>query len=333
MSDDVAVVWASEGSARDEAALAEWARARGIRLVVPSDRAPALRVDLAIGDDVEKELDRAREAIAAADADTAERALARAETRIREHPELPHAAWLRAEVERAWSARWLRIEPRNEARARTAWENAEALDGGRAFGIGEVSFPPRGKVKTTIRIAGGSRSVTLRLDGVALSTNEVEVAPAEHHLTVTDDGRLLFAGWIAIAGPAPAPITLTLADGGACGRDELSGARREGGRIVARGVTCASWVAAVPADRPGSILVARCEREVCGPLLEWRMEGVSPSGPPQPRPKLVGWPAWATWALVGIGTATATSVALVATGVFEQRPVEPRFVVGGARQE
>ena len=26
-------------------------------------------------------------------------------------------------------------------------------------------------------------------------------------------------------------------------------------------------------------------------------------------------------------------VALVATGVFDQRPVEPRFVVGGARQE
>jgi hypothetical protein len=34
-----------------------------------------------------------------------------------------------------------------------------------------------------------------------------------------------------------------------------------------------------------------------------------------------------------VGAATATVITLVATGVFESRPVEQRFVAGGARVE
>lgn len=126
--DDVTVVWvAPEGAApagvrsgpgdgREDAsrALVEWGRARGLRIVTASERVGggALRVDPSIADHVENELDRARDAISALDADAAERALARAEALLREHPELPQAAWLRAEVHRAWAARFTRIEPR-----------------------------------------------------------------------------------------------------------------------------------------------------------------------------------------------------------------------------
>ena len=50
-------------------------------------------------------------------------------------------------------------------------------------------------------------------------------------------------------------------------------------------------------------------------------------------PRGAAWPAWATWTAVGVGAALATTLTLVATGVFESRPTEPRFVAGGVRTE
>jgi hypothetical protein len=343
VSDDAPVVWLDGGEVREDAvrALDEWARARGVRLGVLEQSAPELAIDLSLAERAEKELDRARLAIGATDADAAERALARAESLLRAHPELPQAAWLRAEVERAWSARWLRVEPRDAARARNAWENAEAIDGGRVPGIGETSFPPRRRMSTTIVVAGARNPrLSLWLDGSPVQPAETEgggavyridVAPAEHHLLATSEGRVAFASWVAIAGSEP--VRVNVADGGACGRDRLSDVKKDDGRIQASGVTCPLWIAAVPGDKRGSVRVARCERDACGPLLEWRVEPLATSGPPQPRGKSAGWPSWATWAIVGVGAATVTSIALVASGVFETRAVEPRFVVGGARQE
>ena len=346
MSDDAPVLWLDDGEAREDAvrALGEWARARGIRLGTLEDRSSTMRIDPSLGDRAEKELERAREAIAATDADAAERALARVESLLRDHPELPQAAWLRAEVERTWSTRWLRLEPRDEARARTAWQNAQALDGGRVPGIGETAFANRPPVKATIVISSeADPRLTLRLDGMPLAPAEtdargaavyhVEVAPAEHHLLATFDGRIVFASWIAIAGHDPT-ARVAISEGGACARDRLAQVQHKDGEIVdATGVTCPRWIAAVPGEKRGSVLVARCERDACGPLLEWRVERLPTYGPPQGHGPYAGWPSWATWALVGVGAATAASMALIATGVFEARPVEPRFVVGGARQE
>jgi hypothetical protein len=345
VSDDAPVVWLDDGTAREDAvrALGEWARARGVRLGVLEEHPRAVAIDPSLGEQAEKELDRARLAIAAADADAAERALARAENVLRQHPELPQAAWLRAEVERAWSARWLRLEPRDEARARAAWENAQALDGGRVPGIGDTSFPPRRKVKATIVVAGGaSPRRSVRVDGAPVEPDisradgteyQIEVAPAEHHLVVTSDGNVLFASWIAIAGAEPLPTRISVTDDGACGRDRLSEVRHQEGQVQAMGVTCPRWIAAAPGATRGSVLVARCERDTCSSLLEWRIEQLPAQVPPQAHGKLAGWPSWATWAIVGVGAATVTTMALIATGVFETRPVEPRFVVGGARQE
>jgi hypothetical protein len=345
VSDALPVVWLEDRQAREDAgrALGEWARARGVRLGVLEESTQPMAVDLSLAGRVEEQIERAREAIGAADADAAERALARGETVLREHPELPQAAWLRAEIERSWSARWLRLSPRDETRARTAWENAQAVDGGRVPGIGETSFPSRPRVKTAIIVAGGPHPrLSLRLDGAPIESTEsdargavyhVEIAPAEHHLLATAGGRVVFAGWVAIAGAEPTPTRISVSDGLTCGRDALAGVRREDGRIDATGVTCPRWIAAVPGERLGTVLVARCEQDACGPLLEWRIERYGASGPPQSHGKIAGWPSWATWTLVGIGAATATTMALIATGVFEARPVETRFVVGGARQE
>ena len=63
------------------------------------------------------------------------------------------------------------------------------------------------------------------------------------------------------------------------------------------------------------------------------MERYGDGGPPQSLGKRSTWPGWATWTVLGVGAATATAITLVATGVFESRPVEQRVVAGGARVE
>lgn len=351
MSDDASVVWLSpDGAAAEGAgteagrALAEWGHARGVRLVAVDDASSAsgLEVDVSIGERVEKEIQRAREAISGLDADAAERALARADAVLRDHPEVPQAAWLRAEVERSWAARFARVDPRDDARAAEHWKNAYALDGGRVAGVGESDLGPRKRVATSF-VVGGTRGrpVVVRLDGVDLGagttsdgrvTYTTEAAPAEHQLVAYADGEAVFASWVTIA-PGSPPVEIELATGGVCARSAFTKVTREDMQVRAAGVTCPRWVAAVPMDRAGSVLVARCERDSCGPLLEWRVERWGDSGPPQSFGRRTVWPGWATWTILGVGAATATAISLVATGVFESRPVETRFVSGGARVE
>jgi hypothetical protein len=361
-ADDVTVVWlAAESHAapseRDDAgrALAQWGRARGLRILEATEgaRSGPPRLDFTIADRVEKELDRAREATAALDADAAERALARAEALLRDHPELPQAAWLRAEVHRSWAARWSRVEPRDDQRALLAWQEADALDGGRAAGIGEVAFPARARSPVTLSVRGASnRKVVARLDGTELTpassadgaiTYALDVPAAEHQLVLALDGDVAFASWVAIAETVPGSPRTTIAvhvgDEGACSAASFasvtrSGSGPEGGAVQAAGVTCDHWVAAVPAERRGAVLVARCERAACGPFLEWRSEAAFGAPGPHSVPPHAGtWPAWATWTAIGVGAVAATTIALVATGVFESHPTEQRFVAGGVRVE
>ncbi|MBX3189841.1 MAG: hypothetical protein KF819_22640 [Labilithrix sp.] len=358
VAEDVTVVWVSEdgtprasaGEGRDDAvrALAEWGRARGVKLVSAAEGGPgALRFDPSLAERVEKELDRAREAIAALDADTADRALARAEAVLREHPELPQAAWLRAEVLRGWSNRWTRIEPRDEARARAAWQDADALDGGRVAGVGEAAAEARPKVAFDIVVQGGARRIVVRLDGVEIagkpasdgaSLHPALAAPTEHQLTVSRDGEPIFATWLSIGAPAPGAqrlvVPIVVGGGASCSAATFANVKVDSDDVGAKGVSCDRWILAMPAPRRGAVRVARCDRESCGPLLEWRVESAADMGPPLGPPKRpTGMPAWATWTLLGVGAAAATTITLVATGVFDARTVEPRFVNGGVRTD
>jgi len=353
---DVTVVWVAPDASRPRAdavhALAEWARARGVVLLPASESrgARTLTVDPAVGDRVEKEIDRARDAIAALDADAAERALARADALLRDHPELPHAAWLRAEVHRVWAARYARITPRDDARAEAAWQEADALDGGRVAGVGEVTFAPRRRVGVTITLTGAAgRAVVARLDGIEVAgmpapdgatAYAVDVPAAEHHFAVALDGQDVFASWLGIPDHAPSAPRLTIpvnvGDAGACAASSFGRVARDpgGSRIQASGVSCERWLAAVPGERRDSVLVARCERDACGPLLEWRTgsSAITAAGGDVVVPSNA-WPAWATWTVGGVGVAAAVVITLVATGALEARPVEPRFVAGGVRVE
>lgn len=344
MSEGVAVLWLDSGGPREAAAhaLDEWAKARGVALAPPRASATGgTPVDLAIGERVEQELDRAREAIAATDGAAVDQALARAEALLHEHPELPEAAWLRAEVERSWASRWLRLAPRDEARARDAWEHAQALDGGRVPGIGELASGarPKSHVSFVVRGARVPSRLVLRVDGVALPakasgasavTYETDLAPAEHQIVVASDGRVLHASWAATTDAA---IQLEVADAAACSVEDLGTVRRERDRIDAAGVMCSEWLVAVPNAAPGGVLVARCSAEQCEPLVEWHVDHVAVRPPPKATPERKRWPAWATWTLVGFGAAGATVIGIVASGVLQSRGTVQRFTVGGVRQE
>jgi hypothetical protein len=343
-------------TSRQEAAraLERWARAHDVTLAPPSaDDVRALVVDLAVSDRVEQEIERARDAIAAQDADAAERALARAEAEIHAHPELPHAAWLLAEIERGWAARFTRLAPVDIERAERAWLRAAGLDGGRVSGIGEphVALARGAPAHATVAITGGARgesiaSFTLSLDGTELAAGPFARSAGAHQLVVMHDGAPVWAAWVTIAEGTALRIAAPASP--ACSRGDVARARlrvdtanaaASPNPIDATGVRCARWIAAVPSARrvaaSTSVLVASCEADHCGALALWR--GASETSPPRPPPPPVAssstWPAWATWGLVGGGAAVVAGIVVVATGALAPARTETRFVNGGVKTE
>ena len=333
------VVWLapSQGTERGAAsALAEWSIAHGVRLTVPNDEIVAtLPVRLAIADLVEEELGHAHDGIVAHDADATERALARAEATLRAHPELPQAAWLMAEVERTWSARWLRIEPRDPDRAARAWQRATGLDGGRIPGVGEASASPSKAITATIAIEGAS-DFEVRLDGVSLLTESVTRTEGEHALVVAHDGATRFAAWVSLT--AGATIRVRVPSPSPCSVPDLARAREqaEGAGVHAEGVRCARWIAVAAGARPGGLRVATCERSSCGSLVDWRLEPALPgflTQPPEaeaPRKKL---PTWASLALFGAGIVVTGTIAIVVADAVRKPEQETRFVNGGIKAQ
>lgn len=340
------LVWvasAPEAQAEARAALDAWARARGVRLAAPiEEKIPALPVvDWAVAERVEVEIDHAREAMATLDAERTERALAQAEAEILAHPELPQAAWLLAEIERGWGARFMRIGPVDIDRATRAWARADALDGGRAPGIGEAHpAPPRETVSATIGFEGVGEpdapnapaeldELEIWLDGAPVKPGVVSRAAGRHHLLVTRDDQVVWGSWITLAEKSDVRAPLTRH--AACSVADMRRASLMGASIAAPGARCARWVAAVATRDPAVVRVATCERDRCAPLVEWRVGGGRVAFGPNDRTMGSRWPAWGTWTLVGVGIVTLTVVTLAAAGVFASARTETRFVNGGVR--
>ena len=311
-------------------ALSSWALAHGVKLVAPSDEAaPALAIDPRIADDVERLLDRARDAMVARDGEAVDRVLSAAASTLQAHPELPQAAWLMAEVERARSSRLRRIAPVDEAAASAAWTRAEALDGGRVAGIGEqaAASPP---AATLTLPAGLPAGATVLLDGSPAATTTVSTRAGPHTLVVEVDGSPAWASWIdAPAGTSSVQVSAPLVPG--CSKIDVGHARMAGDAIDAGGVRCGSWLAAT-GDTEG-IRVAVCSADHCGPLLAWRAPLPWTYNPPGEPSRRGGWPAWATWGLVGAGAVVATGVVVLATGVLKPAPTETQFVTGGVQKQ
>lgn len=312
-------------------ALVAWAEARGMSIVIPEPSSSyALDVDVSLADGVEKDLATARDALTRLDADAAERALSHSSATLRKHPELPQAAWLLAEVDRAWASRWMRIAPVDPERAARAWQEAAALDGGRAAGIGEAGAPRPAEISVAFELAAGA-GTEVRVDGALVAAGPAHIAAGEHAVVASRDGRVVWADWVSIVANGAVVVVPSFGPR-PCSTGDLDHARGNGDRIDGAGVACARWVAAVP-QGSSAVRVAVCERSRCGPFVEWQSHGgaLAPILPPE-HEKHSKAPLWIGVTAVGVvAVIAATSIALVASGAFEPAPHETKFVGGGVK--
>jgi hypothetical protein len=335
LAEAATVVWLARGdapatpSARAKEALAAWGVNKGLGLAEAStDVRRRVAIDWSAAQEVDDGLSRVREALAAVDLDAAERELAHAEATLRDHPELPQAAWLRAEVDRAWAARW--AQDGDTIRAERAWARAAGLDGGRAAGLGETATPVAPAITASIAVGGDARAVRLWLDGRSVAPGEVRTTEGEHALAmVTLDGGVAWADWVSFA--QGTLVRLTAPEAPACSADDVAHATLDGDVVAAAGVRCAAWVAAV--ETQGELRVARCAAGTCEALSTWQaMTLPLPRGPVAPLAADVKfhWPSWATWTLTGVTVVGAGVAIAAAAGAFKTTaPQETQFVNGG----
>jgi hypothetical protein len=291
---------------------------------------PSLRIDPTVADGVEEELEKARDACSALDAEAAERSLARAESTLRRHPELPQGAWLMAEVERGWARRWASLPPKDPERAAAAWRRAGGLDGGREPGVGEAGtaiVDP--EVSFELHLDGVEEGEAW-LDGRSVAPGPLRRSAGEHQLTLTRRGVVVWAGWIGVA--EGAPVRVAPPEPLPCSAEDLSRVALDdakGKRIRADGVRCERWVVAEPTAISGALLVAPCTMDHCGALLEWSVSEGGPVVPNETVRRTSHWPAWATWTLVGVGAAAIAGITLGIDAAFHAGSTQPRFVSGG----
>ena len=308
-------------------ALSAWAQSNRIELVEPSDLVPAaLTVDPGIAPAVEAQLERARDAAAAKDENEVDRALGSARNLLDAHAELPNAAWLMAEVERARSTQMRRMRRAYREEADRAWARAEALDGGRVPGLGETASTGHPQAATLFIAPLPDEQAWL--DGVPSTSGSVSSREGPHSLVVTWHRAPAWAGWIEIP-PGNSTLPLPVLGAPACSRADLERARATRILVDASEVRCARWVAVTPGLLPGAVRVATCASGRCDALVDWQ----SPPAwtwQPADRKRTARWPAWATWGLVGTGVAIGAAVAVgVAAG--QSLPHETKYVGGGLK--
>jgi hypothetical protein len=330
------LVWLAPDPPDDAArrSLAQWAREHGVVLSAASDEQPRpMPIDAHALDRVEDWLERARDALTAQDAAGTDRELAAAEALLRVHPELPHAAWLMAEVERVRAARFWHLQPADPEAADRAWARAEALDGGRLPSLGEhpTGTEPR-PARVAVDLPPGE---SLRVDGIP-RPDPFSSLEGLHAVVVTWNDVPVWATWVDLpagdsawtpTAPAPPP----------CSVPDTRQATVVEGSVAAAHVSCARWIAVTVGPRPGSLRVAVCAAAQCGETVEWAPTAFAATSVPWARipspahgPR-TRWPAWATWTLVGAGVAIAAGVAAAtaASGTFSSAPSETRYVTGG----
>jgi len=333
MDAPVTLVWMAPEppDAEQSRALSSWARARAVTLAIPRDEHPPMvAVDGHVADDVEALLDHARDAIAARDAEAAARALDTAESALRAHPELPQAAWLMAEVQRARSTRWRRVPPTDAEAADRAWMEAEALDGGRVPGLGEAPAATR-FLDATVTLEVSPHGAGVWVDGAVVRAQPVTTRVGTHAVVVLWERAPVWAEWVDVPAGSSA-VHIAAPEPPPCSSSDVARARLSKEGLDVASVRCRRWAAALAGSRGGSVLVAVCEENRCGPLLEWT---IAPTflAPLPPERDRGGWPAWASWALVGTGAAIAAGVAIGVSGALQPAPTETRFVSGGVKAQ
>jgi hypothetical protein len=331
---DATIVWVAPAppDAGQRRALATWASAHDVRLVEPAEETPrSLSVDLAAASEVEARLDSARDAIAGLDAPAVDRELATAEALLRAHAELPQAGWLMAEVERTRAIRFRRVAPTDSEAADRALARAEAIDGGRAPGMGEEAAARKAEPTPVVLDPGPAPGDAVWLDGRRVDAH-FDVHAGLHVALVMRDGAPIWASWIDVL-PGQTRIALDAPRPAPCSRADVAHARVDptsAGVVDAAFTRCPRWVAAAPGSGPREIVVASCSASRCAAPLAWRLPDALAEPPAAPAADR-RWPAWATWGVVGAGAAVAATVVLGA--VLHSTPAETRYVSYGIKPE
>jgi hypothetical protein len=319
----LAVVWlgAEKPEGKAKAALDAWAAARSFALesprTEPDDGGEAAR---AVAERCEQKLEQARDQLNAGDDGAARQTLATLEQALRDHPELLQASWLMAER--------YRLEGQIAARlgeSAAVWqERAETLEGERAPAFGEArrSSAERPSVPVTIAVHGARAHETF-WDG-ARTDDAFSTGRGEHHLAIVRGKRVAWSGWVSAL--LATRLDVWIADAPPCSAEDLEGAAFAGASEVRppSGVRCPAWAVAGPGAERGTIRAALCQRADCQRASTWAYEIFSPSGSTDATKK--GFPPWATWTMVGVGVAAATSIILWQSGVFD-RPEPTRKVI------
>lgn len=222
----------------------------------------------------------------------------------------------------------MRIAPPDPERATRAWQRAAALDGGRAAGIGEADQPKLADISVTFS-ADDDPELTVLLDGSEISLGTKSVPPGEHAVVTMRRRRVLWANWVSFADKEIVRVpSFRPAD---CSSGDLDAARMENRFVHASGVACGGWIAATP-WAAGSIRVALCEKNHCGPWVVWQTHATSltPILPPKKHHLHKASP-WVAVAAVALAAVMITGITLVAAGVFDAPPHETQFVGGGLK--
>jgi hypothetical protein len=323
----LAVVWlgAEKPQGKARAALDAWAAARNYALesprTEPDDGGEASR---AVAGQCEQKLEQARDQQNAGDDDAARQSLASVEQTLRDHPELLQASWLMAERYRLEG----QIAARRGESAALWQERAEVLEGGRAPSFGEarrgsIELP---SVPVTIAVHG-ARSHETFWDG-ARTDDRFSTVRGEHHLAIARGKRVAWSGWVSTL--LATHLDVWIADAPPCTAEDLEGAAFAAtGKVHAPiGVRCPAWAVAGPGETRGTIRAALCEHAECQPGSTWAYEIFAPGGSAETT--RTGLPPWATWTIVGVGVAAATSLVLWQSGVFDRPEPAKRVIYDGS---
>lgn len=289
------------------------ARLRGVTYIAPAPTPPArypsysdARVRA-----LESRLDEARTLASSLDETQALAVLAGVERELREHPELPQAAFLLAERHQL-AAAIRRSQPDGAGEALELSQRALVLEGPRATAFGETALASDAasvSPRVPLVFSDVAERDQLEIDGIAVEAAR-ELLPGEHHVRVLRAQALVFAGYVTSDGSSA--IRLGVPAVVPCDSWDLASVSAGSERPAATaGVRCGRWVAVRRVL--GQLQLAECIGARCGLY--------SPLVPPPP-PSKPRFPQWASVAIAGVASIGATSLALWAAGAFD-RPMPP----------
>jgi hypothetical protein len=318
-------------SEEQQAAISAYEHTRQVRLEA---RAPASEkprfpgYDARLVAELEAELDAARTRAASLDETQALELLAKFESKLLAHPELPQSAWLLAERHRLGAE----IAARSPALAPSAAlqrQRALVLEGVRAPEFGEpAGVPERLPPLMKVGVEGLDARDRLELDGRAIEGRALSLPAGQHHVRVMRSGQLVFASWVTL-GVGASALRLSVPAIVACSAQDFAGYRVETDRgLAAPGTRCSRWVLAAPARR--GLRFADCFADRCGPFVTLPAEVKRASLPPQPDHEQPSR-ALVNAAVIGGAVLAGTAVMLWQSGTFDEaEPGRTRWIYGGA---